>query len=170
MTKRNKIMIFIDHNNIFRVYQKWKKKFDYVKLKNIIKGDRDLIATYTFMGVEPAKNPSRKKGFYEFLKKNKIIPKTANIKIKPDGTRLEKEIDIALSTEMLSSAYENRYDIAAIVSGDGDYKPVIEKVISLRKVVEVWSFRGALSYRLSEIVLYNNIYYLDDYLDELELE
>ena len=70
---------------------------------------------------------------------------------------------------MLSSAFEDRYDTCILVSGDGDFKPVLKKIISLEKKVEVWAFRVTLSSRLSQLVLYNNLNFLDDYLDVLRL-
>ncbi len=172
MTERKRIMIFFDHNNIFREFLKLNKKFDYIKLRDLIIGDRNLVASHTFMGIKPAKDSVtkfKKKKFFELLRKNQINPITAIVKIRPDKTIKEKEIDIALATEMLSSAFQNKYDIAVLVSGDGDYAPVIKKILSLNKSVEIWTFKKALSYRLTKIIPTQNINYLDAHLDKIEL-
>ena len=57
---------------------------------------------------------------------------------KPDGSYefAVKGDDIHLATDMLSFAYENKYDTAILVSGDGDFVPVIKKVQKLGKKVE----------------------------------
>lgn len=173
MAKKDRIMIFIDHNNILHIFMKNDSfRFDYLKLREIISQGRDVVSTRTYMGLEPLRNPnakSRRKGFFEFLRRHNIEPITARVKIARDGTRKEKEIDVKLATDMLSSAYEDLYDKCVLLSGDGDFKPVIEKIISLGKKVEVWSFRDAISSRLSDIVLYRNLFYLDEYLEELKL-
>ena len=39
-----------------------------------------------------------------------------------------KGVDIALTKDMLVHAFQNNYDIAVLVAGDGDYVPVIEEV------------------------------------------
>ena len=44
--------------------------------------------------------------------------------------------DIHLATDMLAGAYEDRYDTAVLVSGDGDFRPAILKVRKLGKRVE----------------------------------
>jgi len=44
--------------------------------------------------------------------------------------------DIQVTTDMLSMAYEDAYDTAVLVSGDGDFRPVILKVRKLGKAVE----------------------------------
>ena len=44
--------------------------------------------------------------------------------------------DIHLAVDTLSGAYENLYDTAIIVSGDGDFLPLIKKVQKLGKNVE----------------------------------
>ena len=44
--------------------------------------------------------------------------------------------DIHLATEMVSFAYENTYDSAILVSGDGDFVPSIKRVQKLGKKVE----------------------------------
>lgn len=173
MSQTERIMIFIDHNNILRVFKKMDSfRFDYLKLREIISRRRNIISTTTYMGIEPSRTrqiASGKKGFFDFLRRKNIDVITARVKIRPDGTRKEKEIDVKLATDMLSSAFEDRYDTCILVSGDGDFKPVLKKIISLEKKVEVWAFRVTLSSRLSQLVLYNNLNFLDDYLDELRL-
>ena len=39
-----------------------------------------------------------------------------------------KAVDIALTTEMLSHAFGNHYDAAVLITGDGDFLPVVEQV------------------------------------------
>lgn len=39
-----------------------------------------------------------------------------------------KAVDIALATEALALAAEDRYDVAVIMAGDGDYVPLVEAI------------------------------------------
>ncbi|MDI6721843.1 MAG: NYN domain-containing protein [Candidatus Aenigmarchaeota archaeon] len=57
---------------------------------------------------------------------------------KSDGTYefAVKGDDIHLATDMLSFAYENVYDTAILVSGDGDFVPAIKKIQKMGKKVE----------------------------------
>lgn len=51
----------------------------------------------------------------------------------------EKKTDVNIACEMLADAYEDRLDIAFLVSGDSDLVPPVEKVISRGKAVIVAS-------------------------------
>ena len=51
-----------------------------------------------------------------------------------------KGVDIAMTRDLLSHAHLDNYDVAVIVSGDGDYVPVLEEVKRLGKVVYVVAF------------------------------
>ena len=51
-----------------------------------------------------------------------------------------KGVDIALTKDMLSHAYLHNYEVAVLVSGDGDYVPVLEELKRLGKLVCVAFF------------------------------
>ncbi len=46
---------------------------------------------------------------------------------------------------MLSDAYENKYDKAILMSSDGDFSPLIEKVKKLKKEVNICYFADCVS-------------------------
>ena len=48
-------------------------------------------------------------------------------KAKLRGT-VEKGIDAAIITDLLSLAFDNNYDIGILVSGDADYAPAVEYI------------------------------------------
>jgi uncharacterized LabA/DUF88 family protein len=49
--------------------------------------------------------------------------------------RNSKGVDISLTKDMLVHAFLNNYDVAVLVAGDGDYRPVVEEVKRLGKWV-----------------------------------
>jgi len=51
-----------------------------------------------------------------------------------------KAVDIKLTTDMLSNAFMNNYDVAVLFAGDGDYVPLLEEVARLGKQVHVMFF------------------------------
>lgn len=51
----------------------------------------------------------------------------------------EKKTDVNIACEMLADAYEDRLDIAFLVSGDSDLVPPVKKVIAKGKAVIVAS-------------------------------
>lgn len=48
--------------------------------------------------------------------------------------------DISLALDMLNDAWENKYDKAILISGDGDFAPLLKYVKNKNKKVEVVSF------------------------------
>jgi len=48
----------------------------------------------------------------------------------------EKGIDILIATDMLIGAYLNGYDTVMLVSGDGDFAPVLDEIKKMGKRVE----------------------------------
>jgi uncharacterized LabA/DUF88 family protein len=54
--------------------------------------------------------------------------------------RKAKGVDIALTKDMLSHAFQDHYEVAVLIAGDGDYVPLVEKVKSLGRLVFVWFF------------------------------
>ena len=48
----------------------------------------------------------------------------------------EKGVDIKIASDMLKLAYNNSYDTAILVSGDGDFVPAVKGVQDLGKHVE----------------------------------
>lgn len=63
----------------------------------------------------------------------------------------EKKTDVNIACEMLADAYEDRLDIAFLVSGDSDLAPPVEKVISRGKAVIVASPPKRKSQELNQI-------------------
>jgi len=48
-----------------------------------------------------------------------------------------KGVDIRLTTDLLVGAYRDIYDVAVLITGDGDYVPLVEEVKGLGKLVYV---------------------------------
>jgi uncharacterized LabA/DUF88 family protein len=70
---------------------------------------------------------------------------------------------------MVSLAYENAYDTAVLVSGDGDFLPVVKKVKELDKTTEVWAFNYSLANTLKEELGQENIFYIEDILSQITM-
>ncbi len=163
-----RIIIFIDNSNIFNGFKKFNIKADYEKLKNLIRQNRILIDIILYEGVVYPIDPHKKR-WYEDLKKNSgYTIKTSFDKITSNAPT-EKKIDVELAIDIISMAYENDYDRAILVSGDGDFLPVVKKLKELNKEIEIWAFRYSLAHVLKEEVGQDHVNYLDDYLSTIEL-
>ncbi len=54
----------------------------------------------------------------------------------------EKGTDVKLATDLMSFAFRNIYDIAIIISGDGDYIPVVDAIKNMGKHVVMVNFKS----------------------------
>ena len=110
----------------------------------------------------------KKKWYKELSSRCGYVIKASFDKIASSGA-IEKKIDIKIAIDIISLAYEDAYDTAVIVSGDGDFVPVVRKVKELVKNVEVWAFKYSLANALKKELGHDNIYYLDDFLIRIKI-
>ncbi len=165
----DRIVIFIDNSYIFKGFQKYNVQADYEKLKNIITTERDLRGIYLYEGVIYPINPAKANWYKKLHEKSGYIIKATFDKIISKGA-IEKKVDINIAVDIISLGYENAYDVAVLVSGDGDFVPVIKKVLEMDKRIEIWAFKYSLANTLIEETGLECIKYLDDVLSEIMLE
>ena len=163
-----RIIIFIDNSNIFKGFQKYRVKVDYEKLKNLLSQNRKLENIFLYEGVVYPISPEKKKWYDDLHSKSGYIIKASFDKIALNDA-IEKKIDIQIAIDIVSLAYENAYDTVLLVSGDGDFLPVIKKVKELGKNAEVWAFRYSLANALKEELGQGKIHYLDDILSNIKM-
>ena len=163
-----RVIIFIDNSNIFKGFRKYDIKADYEKLKNFICRDRELHNIFLYEGVVYPISPEKKKWYKGLNKRSGYVIKASFDKIVSSGA-IEKKVDIKIAIDMISLAYENSYDTAILVSGDGDFIPVVKKIKELGKNVEVWAFRYSLANKLKEELGVEYINYIDDILSEIAM-
>jgi uncharacterized LabA/DUF88 family protein len=163
-----RVIIFIDNSNIFQGFRKYEIKADYEKLKNSLTKGKELHGIFLYEGVVYPMSPEKKKWYEELNKRSGYVIKTSFDKIALSDV-IEKKVDIKIAIDIISLAYENAYDTAVLVSGDGDFVPVVKKVKELDKNVELWAFRYSLANTLKQELGQENIFYIDDILNEIEI-
>ena len=160
------VIIFIDNSNLFHSFQSLNFHCDYNKLKRVIKGNRNIIEANIYTGIMyPVRD--KEKAWFSSLNKMGYTLKTRAIKVAPSGKKIEKRIDVLMTVDIISSAYEKSVDTIIIVSGDSDFVPVVKKLKNLNINVELWSFRRLLSQQLMDILAPDCIFYIDDFLDQI---
>lgn len=166
--KKGKIMIFIDNSYIFHNFRRYNFKADYEKLKEIINQNRNLVAIYLYVGLVYPIKIETKKWLDNLKKKSGYVIETHFVKHTAEGVT-EKKIDVVMAVDMISNAYENAYDTAILVSGDGDFLPVVSKLKQLNKRVEIWGFKDMIANVLMKEFTLEDIHYIDDFLDDIKL-
>ena len=135
---QERMMIFIDARNIYEGQKNYNKipgtkyVFGYQEMMNFFAEKYRVIRGYFYDGA-PHKN-QRSEGrcsFFNELRRSGITLRLKEIDYEHNPT--QKGVDIYLTADMISLAYEGAYDIAVILSGDGDYVALIDLVKSKGK-------------------------------------
>ena len=136
-----RIGIFIDVQNMFYSAKLLhQSKVDYGRLLREITGTRQLVRAIAYIVQKPDVNQS---GFHEALTRFGYELKIKELKIRPDpegraGTSAKGSWDIGLTIDALMMA--PRLDTVVLVTGDGDYVPLVDTLKAQGCRVEVVSF------------------------------
>ena len=98
-------------------------------------------------------NPER---FERWRKFEAMIRRQERVELKlgrlegPPGRVYEKGVDILVAIELLAGAFKDRYDVAIVVSGDGDFADVAREVREAGKLILNPFFRANQSHELAK--------------------
>lgn len=177
----DRVMIFIDGSNLFHTFKEFKPdiKYSVKKLVDKLVQGRKLIRAYYF-GSEKVPPSEGQTKFYDAIRYEGVDVTTRPIKTRShttkcpncqhiwnETTEVEKGVDVMLVTKMLSFGFRNVYDVAILVSGDGDYVSAVEEIRNLGKRVEIVSFRKSIAPNLRKIADVDGFTALDDTADQI---
>jgi uncharacterized LabA/DUF88 family protein len=138
-----RVHVFIDGANLYEAMKEEipDSTIDYHKLGLKLVGERKIIRINYYVS---ELNPEWDDGAgnqQRFLAALKHLPfftvRTRPLRYSTDKKKKwEKGIDILIATDMLSGAYLNGYDTVMLVSGDGDFAPVLDEIKKMGKRVE----------------------------------
>ena len=150
--KEQRVGVFIDTQNLYhsaRNLYKGRVNFGAV-LRDAVAG-RKLVRAVAYVITTEAGD---EKNFFEALTKLGIETKTKDLQIFHSGTK-KGDWDVGLTVDAIKMA--PRLDSVVIISGDGDYIPLVEYLQTMGVQVEVVSFGKSTSSALIETV--------DDFVD-----
>lgn len=150
--KEQRVGVFIDTQNLYhcaRNLYKARVNFGAV-LKEAVAG-RKLVRAVAYVITTEAGD---EKNFFEALSKLGIETKTKDLQIFAGGAK-KADWDVGLAVDAIKMA--NRLDAVVIISGDGDFIPLVEYLQTVGVQVEVVSFGKSTSGKLREVV--------DDFVD-----
>lgn len=156
-----RVMIFIDGSNFYygtiaNFGENIRIDFEkFIECLVSYKEGRELERVYYYNVPVDIKDGKKKfQAQQRFLSRLAYIPnfevKLGRLERRGDK-RIEKGVDIELATDMLYFAFQNLYDTAILVSGDGDFACVIEKIKNLGKHVENAYFFKGRSFHLQKV-------------------
>ena len=150
--KEQRVGVFIDTQNLYhsaRNLYNARANFGAI-LKDAVAG-RKLVRAVAYVITTEAGD---EKNFFEALSKLGIETKTKDLQIFAGGAK-KADWDVGLAVDAIKMS--PRLDSVIIVSGDGDFVPLVEYLQTIGVQVEVVSFGKSTSGRLKEVV--------DDFVD-----
>jgi len=150
--KEQRVGVFIDTQNLYHSARNlYQARVNFgVVLKDAVAG-RKLVRAVAYVITTEAGD---EKNFFEALLKLGIETKTKDLQIFSGGAK-KADWDVGLAVDAIKMS--PRLDSVIIVSGDGDFIPLVEYLQSIGIQVEVVSFGKSTSGKLREVV--------DDFVD-----
>jgi uncharacterized LabA/DUF88 family protein len=144
----------MDGANIYRAFQNafGSGKYSPVKLAVELAAGRQLVSSHFYiaavpqqMGVQLYADQQR---FLMHLKQQPGLTLWTGRMAETNGRWYEKGVDVKIATDMVAMAYAGEYDVAVLVSGDGDLAPAVHEVRRLGRAVENAMVRARRSWHL----------------------
>jgi uncharacterized LabA/DUF88 family protein len=149
--KEQRVAVFIDTQNLYHTARHlYKARVNFKEvLKDAVAG-RKLVRAIAYVISSENKD---EEAFFEALEKSGIETKTKDLQIFAGGSK-KADWDVGLAVDAIKNA--PRVDALIIISGDGDFVPLVEYLQTITQV-EAVSFGQSSSQKLKERV--------DDFLD-----
>jgi len=153
----NRVAIFIDGSNLYHALRDNCSRVDlnFTDFTSKLCGGRPLFRTYYYNVLQdPNQRPEGFREQQEFLD---VLKKTPYLEVRLGGMKLsqgvpvEKGIDIMLATDLLHFAWNNLYEVAILVSGDGDFAYALQAAKNMGKHVEVAYFESNISKSMLDV-------------------
>ncbi len=150
--KEQRVGVFIDTQNLYHSARNlYNKRVNFgAVLKDAVSG-RKLVRAVAYVITTEAGD---EKNFFEALSKLGIETKTKDLQIFAGGVK-KADWDVGLTVDAIKMS--PRLDSVIIISGDGDFVPLVEYLQSVGVQVEVVSFGKSTSGKLREAI--------DDFVD-----
>ncbi len=145
--KDQRVVVLIDVQNLYHSAKNlYRARVNFKNLLLEAVSGRHLIRAiaYAARADEPGEA-----SFFDVLEKGGIEMRTKDLQVYPDGTK-KGDWDVGLAVDAIRLS--PTADAIVIISGDGDYVPLIQYLKALGKQVEVIAFGRTTSGHLKEVV------------------
>ena len=138
-----RVAVLIDMQNMFySALSMYKKKLNFETLLPVITRGRRLTRAVAYVVQTPEIDQTK---FLDFLVSLGVEIKSKKLKIRPDGSA-KGDWDMGMAIDAINIA--PKVDAIALVTGDGDFVALVDKLKAMGVRVEVYSFPGSTAEEL----------------------
>ena len=161
--KNHRVGVFVDVANMYHSAKNlYKARVNFRELLKLVTANRELVRAVAYVIKSDTKE---EKAFFEALEKAGFELKSKDLQIFPGGMK-KGDWDVAIAVDAITLS--KQVDVVVIVSGDGDYEPLVDYLKFSGLIVEMAAFGRSASGRLIEAS--NNFLDLDEVKDKVLLK
>ena len=149
-----RVAVFMDGANIYRAFRTafGSARYSPVKLATELAAGRPLVRATFHIAAVPQQMGAQlyadQQRFLTHLKQQPGLTVWTGRMAQTNARWYEKGVDVKIATDMVAMAYAGDYDVAVLVSGDGDLAPAVHEVRRLGRPVENTMPRARRSWHL----------------------
>ncbi|MBP9822002.1 MAG: NYN domain-containing protein [Candidatus Pacebacteria bacterium] len=161
--KNHRVGILVDVSNMYHSAKNlYKSRVNFAELLKLTTANRELVRAIAYV---VKSDTEEEKAFFSALEKAGFELKSKDLQVFPGGMK-KGDWDVAIAIDAITIS--ELVDVIVIVSGDGDYEPLVDYLKFNGTIVEVAGFERSTSGRLIEAT--NNFTDLDELKDRVLLK
>lgn len=153
-----RVNIYIDGSNLYHGLKQngYAPQLDFRKFLEILTGSQRRLGRAYYYNAPMRQDDGEdrwkaQQRFFEALQKVDYLTVCLGRLEQRGNSMIEKGLDVRISVDMLTHAFNNHYDEAILVSGDGDFVYILEAVKNLGRRVENVYFERGRSRQLAQV-------------------
>ncbi len=160
--KNHRVGVFVDVQNMYHSAKNlYGARVNFNELLKIITAGRELVRAVAYV---VKSDTEEEKAFFEALEKAGFELKIKDLQIFPGGMK-KGDWDVGLAIDAISLS--KQLDVVVVVSGDGDFEPLVNYLKFDGLIVEAAGFKRSTSSKIVEVA--NNFIDLEEVADKVIL-
>src|SRR3989338_7642845 len=160
--KNHRVGVFVDVQNMYHSAKNlYRARVNFRELLKYCTAGRELVRALAYV---VKSDTTEEKAFFEALEKSGFELKMKDLQIFPGGMK-KGDWDVGLAIDAISLS--KQLDVVIIISGDGDFEPLVDYLKYSGLIVEVVGFKRSTSSKIIEVV--NNFTDLEEVYDRVIL-
>ncbi|MEK7604108.1 MAG: NYN domain-containing protein [Patescibacteria group bacterium] len=161
--KNHRVGVFVDVSNMYHSAKNlYKSRVNFRELLKIATAGRELVRAVAYV---VKSDTEEEKAFFDALEKAGFELKSKDLQIFPGGMK-KGDWDVGVAIDAISLS--KQLDVVVIVSGDGDYEPLLEYLKFSGVIVEVVGFDRSTSAKTMAVA--NNFIDLEEAKEKILLK